>query len=541
MSNSITTLAELAAVCVALGIDLTDLSSEERAIVPASGPTVSVDRIRKQIIEGRDPLGDAFCEILTAEDRRPMGQTLTPEVIVQSMLKWSRNRTTPDRIVDPGCGSGRYIVAALKSYPDAHGMATDVDPYATLMTRANAIVTGVADRLTVSTGDYRSLDVPQISGATLFIGNPPYVRHHQISPEWKTWLIAEAGKFGIKASKLAGLHAHFFLATAIYAQPGDLGAFITSSEWLDVNYGKLIRDLLLNKLSVSSLHIIDPETEPFEGTTVTGTITCFEVGADNQEVRVQNVSELNELGSLSSGFSLPRSRLAESTRWSVLTRVTPDIPEGYVELGEIARVHRGAVTGANKTWVVKKGESNLPASVRFPTVTRAHELFSAGSDLALDDLRKEVIDLPADLDDLDDEAREIIEHFLNNAKLQGVDQGYVARSRPRWWRVGLKDPAPILATYMARRPPTFVRNGIDARHINIAHGVYPREHMSSDLLDSLASYLRSNVALTNGRTYAGGLTKFEPREMERLVVPSLDLLREGDWNASGRTTTVGHA
>jgi adenine-specific DNA-methyltransferase len=29
----------------------------------------------------------------------------------------------------------------------------------------------------------------------------------------------------------------------------------------------------------------------------------------------------------------------------------------------------------------------------------------------------------------------------------------------------------------------------------------------------------------DGRTYSGGLTKFEPREMERLIVPSPDILK----------------
>ena len=51
--------------------------------------------------------------------------------------------------------------------------------------------------------------------------------------------------------------------------------------------------------------------------------------------------------------------------------------------------------------------------------------------------------------------------------------------------------------------------------------------MSPALLDRLADALRASVNLSQGRTYAGGLVKFEPREMERIPVPNLDRLAEG--------------
>lgn len=85
-------------------------------------------------------------------------------------------------------------------------------------------------------------------------------------------------------------------------------------------------------------------------------------------------------------------------------------------------------------------------------------------------------------------------------------------------------PAPVLATYMARRPPAFVRNLAEARHINIAHGLYPRQSLTGRQLDALAAALRRSATLSYGRTYAGGLVKFEPREMERLPVPEPQLL-----------------
>jgi hypothetical protein len=88
---------------------------------------------------------------------------------------------------------------------------------------------------------------------------------------------------------------------------------------------------------------------------------------------------------------------------------------------------------------------------------------------------------------------------------------------------------------MARRPPAFVLNRAEVRHINIAHGIYPRETLSAKVLDALALYLNEFVSTRDGRTYAGGLTKFEPKEVERLLVPGLDVLEAGRMCASEAT------
>ena len=182
------------------------------------------------------------------------------------------------------------------------------------------------------------------------------------------------------------------------------------------------------------------------------------------------------------------------------------------------------MTGANGTWITSRDDSRLPASTLFPSVTRARELFDAGDRLkSLDGLRC-VIDLPENLDELDPSERRAVERFLRAARAGNVHEGYIARHRKCWWSVGLRSPAPIIATYMARRPPAFVRNPVGARHVNVAHGLYPREPMTATVLDRLAGVLSATVTTDGGRIYAGGLTKFEPGEMSRLAVPSVDLL-----------------
>jgi hypothetical protein len=135
-----------------------------------------------------------------------------------------------------------------------------------------------------------------------------------------------------------------------------------------------------------------------------------------------------------------------------------------------------------------------------------------------------VIDLPADLNTLDEDTHKAVAKFLQAARKFGADVGYIATHRKAWWSVGLLPAAPILATYMARRPPAFVVNAAGVRHLNIAHGLYPRVPLSPLALSRLAAYLANNAVTTSGRTYAGGLTKFEPSEMERLLVPRPEAL-----------------
>ena len=410
------------------------------------------------------------------------------------------------------------------------------------------------------------------------------MRHHQIPAGWKRWLRSAAASQGLAASGLAGLHVHFFLATALHAVPGDAGVLVTAAEWLDVNYGSLVRSLLLGPLGGQSVHVLDPAVPAFTDAAATTAITCFRPGSRPVSLRLRRVARLADLGELAGGTAVPAPVLREACRWTPLvgpaapaagtaagaarsartdgaagpvtgavepagaagTPVAAEAagaagaagsgagaagaarrgrpPAGQVELGELCRVHRGQVTGANKVWVTTGNPAGLPGRFLFPAVTRASELFRAEGTLATAARLRSVIDLPADLGELAAAELALVTRFLAAAEAAGAAASYIACHRKPWWRVRLRAPAPILATYMARRPPAFVRNLAGARHVNIAHGLYPREPLPPAALDGLAAYLRRSVTPGQGRTYAGGLTKFEPGEMERLPVPAPALL-----------------
>ena len=121
-------------------------------------------------------------------------------------------------------------------------------------------------------------------------------------------------------------------------------------------------------------------------------------------------------------------------------------------------------------------------------MTRARELFAAGAVLAPGAALRRVIGLPADLDDLPTAEQAAVARFLRAAAAAGAADSYVARHRTPWWRVRLGVPPPIMASYMGRRPPVFVRNQAGASYLNIAHGLYPRDPLPPGLLDALAAF-----------------------------------------------------
>lgn len=492
-------------------------------------PRNLVALVKTAIKSGTDPLGTAYCIIKLPDQRRESGQTFTPIEAVIGMFKWATARGEVARIVDPGAGSGRYVLAGLRRIPGALGVASEMDPLLALLLRANANVLGVQDRLTIHLGDFRSLTLEPIEGRTLFIGNPPYVRHHDITPIWKDWYSQSLKKLGHASSQLAGLHLHFFLKTLSLSRPGDLGCFITASEWLDVNYGQSLRDLMTNGLGGKAVFVVSPRIPVFGDALVTACITCFEPGREDDAIEFKNIDNIEQLSDLSGGHFVNRLTAKAEKSWGVLLRNHEIVqPEGFIDLGQLFKVSRGQVTGKNSVWVASSNRFGLPDEFLVPSITEATDIIRAPNARIenLASLRR-VIDLPAILDNLSDDHQRAIREFLLWARSEKADQGYIAQHRTPWWRVNMKEAPPIVVTYMGRRPPVFAINTAGARLINVAHGLYPKIQISPSSTANLVNWLNNNVSQDSGRVYAGGLTKFEPSEIMRLKVPSVEMLEAG--------------
>lgn len=514
------------ALTLADGVPLSSSEHEVSRRIDGPAHPSATGIVAAAIRSGGDPLGDAFTALRTREHRRDQGQTLSPPAVIASMLQWGAELgPRPERVIDAGAGTGRYTIAAASHFPNARIMAVEKDPVLAILLRANLAVLGLTDRVDISVSDYRTFELGLVSGRNLFIGNPPYVRHHLLTAESKEWLRKTTSYFGARASQLAGLHLHFFVRSLEIARPDDALCFITAAEWLDVNYGESLKEVLLTRMGLRALHLVDATLPVFSDAMTTSVITACVLGSPSSSVAL---SHGGVPGSLAEGLHVSASTLDSAEKWTPIIRRRPRPRSSGPCVGDLFRVKRGQVTGANAVWVASPSSpaAQLPAAMLRPAVTRAQELFEAGEALCSAGPLKRVVDIPANLDHLAESEREAVAAFLEWAQSKAADASYIARHRKPWYAVRLYDPAPILCTYMARRLPTFVRNICAARHLNICHGLYPRASLSDKTLDLVAKHLRATVNADAGRTYSGGLLKFEPREVERLPLPPIETILE---------------
>ena len=466
-----------------------------------------------------DSLGRAYCLEHNATSRRKHGITLTPAWLVSRMFE-EVGEGEFDTVVDAGAGSGRFTVAAARRFPNALIVAVESHRDMLDLLHRRLHQEGLADRVQVVEGDFRSADLPR-RGRCLYIGNPPYVRHHDIEPGWKAWYRDRMRSQGIAASQLAGLHLHFLLRATELGQPGDALCFVTSSEWLDNDYGAAARALLTRPsgFTLRSLWVTEPGEAVFPDALVSSAVVHarFDVdGAATARARTGTIASQ----ALTQKRLLPVHAFHESNRWSNLCRLPLPVVSGGIELGELYRVTRGQVTGNNQVWVLSADECELPSSLTVAAVTRAREIID-GSVLSTVAAQrfKRVVDLPRDLDSLAPSLRAAAEAFVERAKRLGADQGYVARHRKPWFALDMRLPPQAFVSYMGRRTPVFAANPLRLSFINIAHGLYPRIPICATGLQNILAHLNQTTSIFDGRVYGGGMAKFEPSDISRLRIP----------------------
>jgi len=506
---------------------------------------------------------------MALEVKRKFGKFKTPAQIAQFMAKWSI-RDRHDVVLDPCTGSGILLYEAIRRLEDlgASGgiskniYGVDIDPFAienlanTLKLHGNIFR---ADFLKVKPAKsiFVSESEAKLPLVDVIICNPPYTRHQQISRYRKEEIahIIES-EAGVKISRLSSIYVHFLIHAAQFLKKDGRMAFLTPSNFLDVNYGVALKRFLVDNFRIASVIVFSEGELLFPRVSTTACITLLERRSNKDHVvkflRTDlqfNSDELLELlgnGSLlistdkASIKNVPQLSLDPAKKWNHYFGNHPRRAKGFVPLGKFANVQRGIATGANKFFTLSDDMvEKLKLERRFlrPVLRKTRDapfydftnedllkLQMAGKRmwlLSFDRLEGE----PVDSNTL---------RYVEMGERDGFHRRHLTRKRKVWYTCERRMPAPILFTYMSRRNPRFIFNKAGIVALNTFHMVYPSEELIIDRfgLEAFLACLNSsrvyNSLRTVGRFYGGGLLKVEPKELEQVSVLDLRRLKERD-------------
>jgi len=376
--------------------------------------------------------------------------------------------------------------------------------------------------------------------------NPPYTRHHHLPEVYKSsWATLMKQEYGIRLSRFSSLFAYFFVQATRMLTPTGRMAFITPATVFEASYSRQVKAFIRRLLHPRTIITFDKGLSVFEGVDTAACITLIEgpqTPARDQithveihewpgpEMVLQAIEQSSTVAAdWGSSRQIDLSELEPRRKWTVIGYKNDRFDnELFVPLCTIAHIMRGIATGANNFFVLSDGETaewGLEQASLRPVLTKTREvpgyLFS-----------------PADFDQLGREGKKrwllyltgpvvpgtAEEHYIRHGEERGLHQRSLVKTRPLWYMMEQRDPAPIYFTYLSRKRSRFIYNQTDVLALNVFLCIYPVPAISQDettlkaLLAVLNSLLAKDSLRRVGRTYGGDTIKIEPREMDQLPV-----------------------
>ena len=331
---------------------------------------------------GSDIVGFIYEELIPASERHALGQFYTPPAIAELITKWAI-RSPEDKVLDPGCGSGTFLVKAysrllkLKGYKEptekvhkeilTQLYGFDINPFPlhlTALNLASRYIRAPSTEVNTILSDFfrmepvqkfivpytvktpageikREVSIPKFDA---IVANPPYTRWTEIPEKTREAIKDSVGKsltdYGLTAQVTrgveSGIYIHFIMhGFNMLDKAGRLGMIISDS-WLQTDYGVDFGRFLLDHFKVKAL--IDISARVFPVPLIGTCIVLLEKCVDEKER--ENNQAVFIYADLAEGETFEVDEVLEAI----------ENPEKYEERYLIRSVRQGSIAKDQK-WI----------------------------------------------------------------------------------------------------------------------------------------------------------------------------------------------
>jgi adenine-specific DNA-methyltransferase len=468
-----------------------------------------------------------YSKTVSLEHREKFAQFFTPYYIAELMAKWLLGNEKLKKVLEPAFGLGVFSRVLLAKKNDIQIKGFEIDNV--IFKWAKKEFAGT-EKLRIILEDYMFNDWQEKYDG--IICNPPYFKFHDYDN--KNVLKEIERMLQCKLSGFTNLYTLFLLKSIHQLKPNGRCAYIIPSEFLNSDYGKLVKTHLLKTEKLRHIIVVNFEENVFDDALTTASIILCANDNKTDKVQFTNIQSINTLNIIERLID-DYPKISENSKTYSFSELAPEIKwktyyqrqnghkfKNLVSFSNCAKVVRGIATGANDYFIFnisKAQKYNIDERYLLPCI--CHSTDVQGSLFAKSDFNdlkrrdKNVFLINA----INANDKHVI-NYLQKGEQEQIHKKYLTASRKPWYLLENRPPAPIWVSVFNRTGLRFIRNEANISNLTTFHCIYPLANVLSDVsIELLFAYLLTDTARQifedNSREYGNGLQKFEPNDLNK--------------------------
>ena len=495
-------------------------------------PIITADRVTNEVER-------EYCLFTSLEHRKKFAQFFTPLPIADLMAKWLLGNAKLKEVLEPAFGLGIFSRALLNYRDDISINGFEIDP--NIFEKSKTLFLE-HHNINLQLKDYMYNDWENKYDGV--ICNPPYFKFHNYDN--KNILKEIKERISLKLNGLTNLYSLFLIKSLFQLNNQGRAAYIIPSEFLNSDYGKIVKSYLIKNKSLRHIIVINFNESVFNDAMTTASILLFANDNKMNSVQFSNVHNLNDLSKIEqlienyptkieSEESLKFAELNPEIKWRAYYQKQNAIEyKDLVPFTDYGKVVRGIATGSNEyfTFNLSKAKKyGIKEKYLLPCICKAIDSKSSFfTKEEFNDLVKN--DKSVYLFNAVNPKDEFVEKYLQIGIKQDIHKKYLTASRNPWYSLENRPPSPIWVSVFNRNGVRFIRNEAEIFNLTTFHCIY-LNIFSASKADLLFAYLLTDVSRKifedNRREYGNGLQKFEPNDINNskiLNIGSIDTVTE---------------